>query len=152
MIKKVKEAEVMETFTIFLETLGSIIWGPITLVLLLGTGIYLTLRMRARTQRNIFYAFRMMWQGRKASKEGVGEISPFNALMTALAATVGTGNIAGVATAIFLGGPGAVFWMWITAVFGMATKYSESVPAVKFRETDELGNHVGGPMYYSSGN
>jgi AGCS family alanine or glycine:cation symporter len=77
-----------------------------------------------------------------------GEISPFNALMTALSATIGTGNIAGVATAIFLGGPGALFWMWCTALVGLATKYAEAVCAVRYREVDELGNHVGGPMYY----
>ncbi|HCL37920.1 MAG TPA: sodium:alanine symporter family protein, partial [Marinobacter hydrocarbonoclasticus] len=77
-----------------------------------------------------------------------GDIPPFQALMTALSATVGTGNIAGVATAVFLGGPGALFWMWLTALVGMATKYSEAVLAVRFREVDERGNHVGGPMYY----
>ena len=96
--------------------------------------------------------FKLMWQGRDAKKapdgkakaDDDGEISPFNALMTALSATVGTGNIAGVATAIALGGPGAVFWMWITALVGMATKFSEAVLAVRFRETDSTGFHIGG--------
>jgi AGCS family alanine or glycine:cation symporter len=88
----------------------------------------------------------MLWQGRKGV--GEGEISPFNALMTSLSATIGTGNIAGVGTAIALGGPGALFWMWCTALVGMATKYAEAVLAVRYREVDEQGNHVGGPMYY----
>jgi AGCS family alanine or glycine:cation symporter len=92
------------------------------------------------------YGFRMLWQGRKGL--GEGEISPFNALMTSLSATIGTGNIAGVGTAIALGGPGALFWMWCTALVGMATKYAEAVLAVRYREVDEQGNHVGGPMYY----
>src|SRR5690606_1281875 len=93
------------------------------------------------------YGFRLMWRGRVKGDESTGEISPFQALMTCLAATVGTGNIAGVATAIFLGGPGAVFWMWCTALVGMATKYAEVVLSVKYRETNERGEHVGGPMY-----
>ncbi|MEE8307829.1 MAG: alanine/glycine:cation symporter family protein, partial [Gammaproteobacteria bacterium] len=92
------------------------------------------------------FGFKLLWQGRIPG--GKGEISPFNALMTSLAATIGTGNIAGVATAIFLGGPGAVFWMWMTALVGMATKFAEAVLAVRYRETDERGKHVGGPMYY----
>jgi len=90
----------------------------------------------------------MLWKGREKKQLGEGDILPFNALMTSLSATIGTGNIAGVATAIFLGGPGALFWMWMTALVGMATKYSEAVLAVHFRETDEKGNKVGGPMYY----
>ncbi len=90
--------------------------------------------------------FSLLFKGRESS--GEGQISPFNALMTSLSATIGTGNIAGVATAVFLGGPGALFWMWMTALVGMATKYAEAVLAVKYRETDELGNFVGGPMYY----
>ena len=92
------------------------------------------------------YGFNLLWEGRNA--QGSGQISPFNALMTSLSATIGTGNIAGVATAIFLGGPGALFWMWMTALVGMATKYAEAVCAVHYRERDELGNYVGGPMYY----
>lgn len=92
------------------------------------------------------YAFKQLFKGRKSS--GEGEISPFNALMTALSSTVGMGNIAGVATAVGIGGPGALFWMWCTALVGLATKYAEAVLAVNFRETDKLGNKVGGPMYY----
>ena len=136
----------METVTAALNTLSSFIWGPVTLVLLLGVGIYLSLGLKLMPWAKIPHAFGLLKQGRKAS--GDGDIPPFQALMTALSATVGTGNIAGVATAIFIGGPGAIFWMWITALFGMATKYAEAVLAVKYRETDQLGKHVGGPMYY----
>jgi AGCS family alanine or glycine:cation symporter len=116
------------------------------LLLILGTGVFLTLGLKLMPLRKLGYGFRMLWQGRKGT--GEGEISPFNALMTSLSATIGTGNIAGVGTAIALGGPGAVFWMWCTALVGMATKYAEAVLAVKYREVDEQGNHVGGPMYY----
>ncbi|MEK8018341.1 MAG: sodium:alanine symporter family protein [Candidatus Parabeggiatoa sp.] len=116
------------------------------LVLILGTGIYLMLGLQLMPLRKLMYGFRMLWQGRRAS--GEGDITPFNALMTSLSATIGTGNIAGVATAIVLGGPGALFWMWCTALVGMATKYAEVVCAVHYRETDEAGNHIGGPMYY----
>jgi AGCS family alanine or glycine:cation symporter len=126
--------------------LHGIVWGVPMLVLLLGVGLYLTAGLRLRTLRSLPFAFAMLWRGRAA--EGRGEITPFNALMTALAATIGTGNIAGVATAIFVGGPGAVFWMWMTAFVGMATKYAEAVCAVRFREQDERGRFVGGPMYY----
>lgn len=130
----------------FLNAASGIIWGPVMLVLLLGAGVYLTIGLKAMPWRKTMTAFRLLWQGRKP--EGEGDITPFQALMTALAATIGTGNIAGVATAIALGGPGAVFWMWITALVGMATKYSEAVLAVRYREVDERGRHVGGPMYY----
>lgn len=116
------------------------------LTLLLGVGVYLTLGLRAMPWRKLTNAFQMLWQGRHSEEKG--DITPFQALMTALSATIGTGNIAGVATAITLGGPGAVFWMWITALFGMATKYCEAVLAVQYRETDERGRYVGGPMYY----
>ncbi len=136
----------METLTSILNTLSSFIWGPVTLVLLLGVGIYLSLGLRLMPWSKIPYAFGLLKRGGKAS--GDGDIPPFQALMTAMSATVGTGNIAGVATAIFIGGPGAIFWMWVTALFGMATKYAEAVLAVKYRETDDLGKHVGGPMYY----
>jgi AGCS family alanine or glycine:cation symporter len=129
-----------------LNTASGIIWGPLTLVLLLGVGVYLTVGLRAMPWRRTPQAFRELWTGRRG--EGEGDITPFQALMTALSATIGTGNIAGVATAIALGGPGAVFWMWVTAALGMATKYAEAVLAVRYREVDDLGNHVGGPMYY----
>ena len=121
-------------------------WGPLMLALLLGTGIYLSLGMRFMTVRKIPAAFRLLFKG--TAGHGAGDISPFSALMTSLSATIGTGNIAGVATALALGGPGALFWMWITAFVGMATKYAEAVCAVRFREQDEQGNYSGGPMYY----
>jgi AGCS family alanine or glycine:cation symporter len=134
----------MQAITSAVTWLDDLVWGVPMLVLLLGVGIYLTLGLRFRTIRDLPFAIAMLWRGRVA--EGEGEITPFNALMTALAATIGTGNIAGVATAIFIGGPGAVFWMWMTALVGMATKFSEAVLAVRYREVDELGNYVGGPM------
>ncbi|MGK2922005.1 MAG: alanine/glycine:cation symporter family protein [Methyloceanibacter sp.] len=136
----------MESVTKAVEWLSGIVWGVPMLVLLLGVGLYLTFGLRLRTLRDLPLAFWMLWRGRVA--EGKGEITPFNALMTALAATIGTGNIAGVATAIFIGGPGAVFWMWMTALVGMATKFAEAVLAVHYREVDERGKYVGGPMYY----
>ena len=137
----------MESLTSLLNTLSSFIWGKFTLVLILGVGVYLTLGLRCIPWRKtIPYAFSLLFKGRKGS--GDGEISPWQALMTAMSATIGTGNIAGVATAIFIGGPGAIFWMWITALVGMATKYGEAVLAVKYREKDALGKNVGGPMYY----
>jgi len=129
-----------------IQTINSWAWGPIMLVLLLGTGLFLTLGMRFFTVRRIPSAFALLFKGRKG--QGAGEISPFSALMTSLSATIGTGNIAGVATALVLGGPGALFWMWITALLGLATKYSEAVLAVHFRERDANGNYSGGPMYY----
>jgi AGCS family alanine or glycine:cation symporter len=137
----------MERIESLVNSLNGIVWGPPMLALILGTGFFLMFGLHAIPLRKIGYGFRQMWQGR-ALTPGQGEVSPFNALMTALSATVGTGNIAGVATAIFLGGPGALFWMWCTALVGMATKYAETVCAVRYREVDELGNHVGGPMYY----
>ena len=136
----------MESLTSLLNTLSGFIWGPIMLALLLGVGIYLTLGLKLMPWRKIGYGFKLLFSG-KADKDQ-GDISPFQALMTALSATIGTGNIAGVATAIFLGGPGAVFWMWVTALFGMATKYGEAVLAVKYREVDSRGKRQGGPMYY----
>ena len=115
--------------------------------MILGVGCYMTVRLSFLSWRRLGTAFRLLWQGRTSDgKEG--EISPFSALMTALSATVGTGNIVGVAAAIAIGGPGALFWMWVSALIGMATKYSEAVLAVHFRERDEDGNYVGGPMYY----
>jgi alanine or glycine:cation symporter, AGCS family len=132
----------------FFSAASDFVWGPAMLVLLLGTGAYLTLGLKGLPLRRLGYGFSMLWKGRTAGAGEQGDIAPFDALMTALAATVGTGNIAGVATAIHLGGPGAIFWMWMTALLGMATKYGEAVLAVRFREVDERGAHVGGPMYY----
>ena len=138
----------MEAIKEFVGLINGIVWGPWMLVLILGTGFFLQVGLKVMPIRKIPDAFKLMWQGRKQGDAEDGEISPFAALMTAMSATVGTGNIAGVATAIFLGGPGALFWMWCTALVGMATKYGEAVLAVRYREVDELGNHVGGPMYY----
>lgn len=125
---------------------SNIFWG-IPMLLALGfTGVYLSLGLKLMPLRRIPRAFQLLWQGRAAGDNG--DIPPFNALMTAMSATVGTGNIAGVATAVAAGGPGALFWMWCIALVGMATKYTEAVLAVHFRERDERGKHVGGPMYY----
>jgi AGCS family alanine or glycine:cation symporter len=132
--------------TEIISQINSWAWGPVMLVLLLGTGIYLSLGLGFLTIRKIPAAFVLLFKGREG--RGDGDISPFSALMTSLSATIGTGNIAGVATALALGGPGALFWMWITALVGMATKYAEAVCAVRFREQDEQGNFSGGPMYY----
>jgi AGCS family alanine or glycine:cation symporter len=132
------------------EVLGRIqafVWGPALIILLVGTGLYLTLLLRGLQFRRLWHS---LWLALiKRREEGAeGDISHFQALMTALAATVGTGNIVGVATAIGSGGPGALFWMWVTGLVGMATKYSEAVLGVRFRETDARGEKAGGPMYY----
>jgi AGCS family alanine or glycine:cation symporter len=132
--------------TEIIQTINSWAWGPVMLILLLGTGLFLSLGLRFFTVRRIPAAFALLFKGRKG--QGEGEISPFSALMTSLSATIGTGNIAGVATALVLGGPGALFWMWITALVGMGTKYAEAVLAVHYREQDADGNYSGGPMYY----
>ncbi len=137
----------METIHTIIGAVNGFVWGPVMLILILGTGLYLSVGLRFLPVRLIPEGFKLIWQGRKEGKEE-GEISPFNALMTSLSATIGTGNIAGVATAIFMGGPGAMFWMWVAAFLGMATKYAEAVLAVNYREQDEEGNHVGGPMFY----
>ncbi|MDG3085754.1 sodium:alanine symporter family protein [Vibrio hannami] len=136
----------MEVITDLIGQLNGIVWGVPMLILILGVGIYLTVGLKFMPIFNIGRAFKLMWSGR--SSGGDGEIPPFQALMTAMSATVGTGNIAGVATAVFIGGPGALFWMWLTALVGMATKFGEAVLAVKYREKDENGAYVGGPMYY----
>ena len=136
----------METITGAVGWLNGIVWGVPMLILILGVGLFLTLGLKLLTILKIPFGFKLLWEGRIPG--GAGDISPFNALMTSLAATIGTGNIAGVATAIYLGGPGAVFWMWMTALVGMATKYAEAVLAVRYREKDERGKFVGGPMYY----
>jgi len=133
-------------FEQIIDQINGFVWGPVMLILLLGTGIFLTIGLKGMTISHIPYAFKQLFKGRQGS--GDGEISPFNALMTSLSSTIGMGNIAGVATAIGLGGPGALFWMWCAAFVGMATKYAEAVLAVNYRETDEAGRKVGGPMYY----
>ncbi len=136
----------MQFLNELISTINGIVWGPLMLLLILGTGLYLMYGLSFMPLRRITYSFKLLWQGRQ--KKGEGDIAPFNALMTSLSATIGTGNIAGVATAIFLGGPGALFWMWCTALVGMATKYAEAVLAVKYREIDNKGLHIGGPMFY----
>ncbi|MBA2443558.1 MAG: sodium:alanine symporter family protein [Rubrobacter sp.] len=138
----------MEAISNVLDALSGIIWGPYVLVpLLLLTGVFLTIVLRGLQFRQLGPALHLALIQRK--EEGAdGDVSHYRALTTALAGTVGTGNIAGVATAIFIGGPGALFWMWITALFGMATKYGEAVLGVKYRETDRAGEKAGGPMFY----
>ena len=133
-----------------LNLLSGYIWGIPLIVLLLGTGIYLTFILRGLQFTTLIPALYLALIKRNDPKETEGDISHFQALMTALAATVGVGNIAGVATAIAVGGPGAIFWMWITGLVGMATKYSEAVLAVKYRKRDANGEMIGGPMHYIS--
>lgn len=137
----------MESLNSFINQVNGLVWGPPMLVLILGTGLFLMVLLKFMPLRRIGTGFAMIWRGRHRGDAATGEISPFEALMTCLAATVGTGNIAGVATAIAVGGPGALFWMWCTALVGMATKYCEVVLAVHFRERDDRGEHAGGPMY-----
>ncbi len=133
--------------TALTDKLSGLLWKNwVTLGVLLGTGVYLTVRMRFVQLRGFVHAFHLV-QGKYSSHKDVGEVSHFQALSTALSATVGTGNIAGVATAIALGGPGAMFWMWVTAFIGMATKFTECTLALKFREVDAEGRVSGGPMY-----
>ncbi|MBW6518307.1 MAG: sodium:alanine symporter family protein [ANME-2 cluster archaeon] len=129
----------------FLVTLDEVVWGPAMMFLLIGTGIYLTLRLRGLQVRKFVYTLRLF---KGPGEDGKGDISPFKALMTTLSGTIGTGNIAGVATAISLGGPGALFWMWITALVGMATKFVECTLSLHFREELPDGTMIGGPFYY----
>ncbi len=132
----------------FTTQLDSIMWGTPMIVLLIGTGIVLTIMTRGVQFSNFFKSIKLIFAKESRSEEGQGDISPFAALMTALAATVGNGNIAGVATAIAIGGPGAPMWMWIAGLFGMATKYAEGFLGVRFREVAPNGTMAGGPMYY----
>ncbi|TDT71482.1 AGCS family alanine or glycine:cation symporter [Hypnocyclicus thermotrophus] len=129
-----------------LNKIDSIIWGPPLLILLMGTGIYLTVKLNLLQILKLPLALKYIFMKNNDKEEG--DVSSFAALCTALSATVGTGNIVGVATAIKLGGPGAMFWMWLAAFFGMATKYAEGLLAVKYRKIDENGQMSGGPMYY----
>ncbi len=140
------ETQIIEVIT----AVRDFIWGLPLIILLVGTGILLTILLRGLQVRGLIYSLYLALIKRKEDDQEAGDISHFQALMTALAATVGTGNIAGVATAIATGGPGALFWMWVTGIFGMATKYSEAVLAIKYREVDEFGTMSGGPMYYIS--
>lgn len=137
----------MELIHHYVAWLNGVVWGVPMLILILGTGLFLMVMLKGMPLLRILLGLRLMWGGRVKGDATTGDVSPFQALMTGLSATVGTGNIAGVATAIFLGGPGALFWMWCTALVGMATKYSEIVLAVHYREKDERGEYCGGPMY-----
>ena len=141
----------MERITEIVTFINGIAWGYPMLILIVGIGLYLMFALHFIPIRKFFYGFQQ-WLGRRRAKTlastAEGDISAHNALMTALSATIGTGNIIGVATAIAIGGPGALFWMWMTALVGMATKYSEAVLAVRFREKDAKGHYVGGPMYF----
>ncbi|NLS12472.1 sodium:alanine symporter family protein [Vibrio sp. SM6] len=131
----------------FLTAANSFVWGPPLLILLVGTGIYFTFRLGLLQFRYLPTAFKMIFSKEKSDNLH-GDVSSFAALCTALSATIGTGNIVGVATAIKLGGPGALFWMWLAALFGMATKYAECLLAVKYRKVDDKGQMIGGPMFY----
>ena len=135
----------MESFTLFLEKIDGIVWGVPLIVLIMGTGIYLTIRLGVLQFRKLGKALNYMVHN---ESDGIGEVTSFGALCTAMAATIGTGNIVGVATAVVAGGPGALFWMVLAACFGMATKYSEGVLAVKYREDRGNGRFLGGPFYY----
>lgn len=141
----------MEALKNFFDTVGGWVWGPYMLVFLVGTGVFLTIVLRGLQFSMLGYALKQAFRPHPKKEDGSdheGDVSHFGALMTALSATIGTGNIAGVATAVVMGGPGAVFWMWMTAIFGMATKYGEGVLAVKYRKVNERGEMSGGPMYY----
>ncbi|MDR3221726.1 MAG: sodium:alanine symporter family protein [Candidatus Accumulibacter sp.] len=144
-----EEQNTLAALNTLLGDIGGVVWGPFVLIpLLLGVGVVLMVGLRFMPLCQMGHAFVVMWRGRKRHPDHEGELTPFRALMTSLAATVGTGNIVGVATAILMGGPGAVFWMWVTALFGMATKFCEATLAVKYREVTPDGKFVGGPMYY----
>ena len=133
----------METINDFFAAASSLLWGWPMIILLLGTHVFLTIRLRC-PQLRLLTAIRLSI---RRDKDASGDVSQFGALATALAATIGTGNIIGVATATALGGPGAVFWCWLTGVFGMSTKYAEGLLAIKYRQQTPNGNMLGGPMY-----
>jgi len=137
----------MDQFALWMDTMNGIVWGPVMIVFLVGTGLYLTVRLRFVQLRRLGHSLRCI-SGRYDDPAEHGEISHFQALAAALSATIGTGNIAGVATAIALGGPGAVFWMWVTALVGMATKFTSCSLALRYRVIHEDGSASGGPMYF----
>lgn len=140
--------EFTKVFGDVLSTIDGIVWGPVMLCLLVGTGIILTIKTKALGWKNLGYALKSTVSKESRTKSiGTGDISPFSALTTALAATIGTGNIVGVATAMVAGGPGALVWMWISAAFGITSKFSECMLAIKYREINENGEMSGGPMY-----
>ena len=135
-------------FAEIISKIDDFVWGPVMLVLLVGTGIFLTVRLKFRPWRNLGYALKStLSKEARTTKRGTGDVSPFSALTTALAATIGTGNIVGVATAMVAGGPGALVWMWISAYFGLTSKFSECMLAIKYREVNQKGEMSGGPMY-----
>lgn len=142
--------EFIATLDVLIGKINSFAWGPPMLILLVGTGFWLTIALRGLQFTKLGHSLYLALIKRKEETDQPGDITHFQALMTALSATVGTGNIAGVATAIAVGGPGALFWMWITGLVGMATKYSEAILAVKYRIVDDNGEMAGGPMYYIS--
>jgi AGCS family alanine or glycine:cation symporter len=146
----IAEMDWLKTVEIWFQNWGNFIWNWPLIILLVGTGLWLTILLRGLQFRSIFHALYLALVKRREFSDEPGDISQFQTLMTALSVTVGTGNIAGVATAIAAGGPGAMFWMWITGLVGMATKYSEAVLAVKYRIKDIDGTMSGGPMYYLS--
>ena len=138
----------MESLNEIVTRIDDFVWGPVMLILLVGTGIFLTVRTRFLTWRNLGYALKSTLSKEARTKSrGEGDVSPFSALTTALAATIGTGNIVGVATAMVSGGPGALVWMWISAAFGITSKFSECMLAIKYREVNAKGEMSGGPMY-----
>lgn len=138
----------MEKFANIVSEVDEFVWGPVMLILLVGTGIFLTIRTRFLSWRNLGYALKSTLSKEARQKgNGEGDISPFSALTTALAATIGTGNIVGVATAMASGGPGAIVWMWISACFGITSKFSECMLSIKYRDVNENGEMIGGPMF-----
>lgn len=137
----------MDRFTNTVNAVNDFVWGPVMLVFLVGTGIFLTVRLNFLPWRNLGSSLKRLFSKESRQTDGDGDISPFSALMTALASTVGTGNIVGVATAMVLGGPGSLVWMWISAAFGISTKYAECALAGKYRTVNSKGEMCGGPMY-----
>lgn len=137
----------MDKFSEIVSAVDGFVWGPVMLILLVGTGVFLTIRTGFLPWRNLGYALKSTLSKEARKKKGTGDVSPFSALTTALAATIGTGNIVGVATAMVSGGPGALVWMWVSACFGLTSKFSECMLAIKYREVNEKGEMSGGPMY-----
>lgn len=138
----------MDTLSNYISAIDEVIWGPVMLVLIVGTGVFLTVRLHFLPWRNLGYAIRMTFTKQaRDTNYGAGDVSQFSALTTALAATIGTGNIVGVATAMVSGGPGALVWMWISACFGLSSKFGECMLSIKYREVNEKGEMSGGPMY-----
>ena len=143
------ETHMLDIITAVIQALNRVVWGAPALLLILGVGLYFSFRTRFLQVRKLGFSLSTIWRKLREKPEP-GGVSPFQAVCTALAATVGTGNIAGVAGAIAIGGPGAIFWMWVAALLGMVVKYAEVVLAVRYREPDGQGGYRGGPMYYLS--